>query len=132
MSKQNIVMIVIVLGALVLYIWGLAIIGGASLAATEKAPEVNKLWVDMVAAVTTVLAMNAGAYLGLPSQRFFRFDIKDSDTVRLAATIIYFVALVVSFVIAATSAYPHASLTDMGGTLVGFVAGVLSVIFGRK
>ena len=130
MSKK-LVMVIIVIGALVLYIWGLTIIGSASLAAKDKPPEINKLWIDIVAAVTTVLALNAGAYLGLPKAKFLRFDLKDPDTVRGIATVIYVIALFVAFLIAANSAFPHSSLTDMGGTLVGFVAGVLSVFFGK-
>ena len=129
MSKK-LVMAIIVIGALVLYIWGMVIIAGASLAAEDKPPEVNKLWVDVVAAVTTVLAMNAGAYLGLPEVKF-RLDLKDPETVRGIATLIYVITLFAAFLIAANTAYPHPSLTDMGGTLVGFIAGVLSVYFGK-
>lgn len=129
MSKK-LVMAIIVIGALVLYIWGMVIIGGASLAAKDKPPEVNKLWVDVVAAVTTVLAMNAGAYLGLPEVRL-RLDLKDPDTVRGIATVIYVITLFAAFLIAASAEFPHPSLTDMGGTLVGFIAGVLSVFLGK-
>ena len=129
MSKK-LVMAIIVIGALVLYIWGMVIIAGASLAAEDKPPEVNKLWVDVVAAVTTVLAMNAGAYLGLPEVKF-RLDLKDPETVRGIATLIYVITLFAAFLIAANTAFPHPSLTDMGGTLVGFLAGVLSVYFGK-
>jgi hypothetical protein len=129
MSKK-LVMAIILIGALLLYIWGMVIIAGASLAAKDRPPEVNKLWVDVVAAVTTVLAMNAGAYLGLPEVKF-RLDLTDPETVRGIATLIYVITLFVSFLIAANVEYPHPSLTDMGATLVGFIAGVLSVYFGR-
>ncbi len=132
MSKK-LVMAIIVVGALVLYIWGMVIIGSASLKATEKAPEINKLWVDVVAAVTTVLAMNAGAYLGLPdSIRSFRLDFKDPETVRGLATVIYAIVIFAAFIIAASAKYPHASLTDMGGSLVGFIAGLLTVYLGKE
>lgn len=131
MSKK-LVMAVIVVGALVLYIWGMVIIGSASLKATEKAPEINKLWVDIVAAVTTVLAMNAGAYLGLPdSIRNFRLNLNDPEAIRGLATVIYAIVIFVAFIIAASAKYPHSSLTDMGGSLVGFVAGLLSVFLGK-
>jgi hypothetical protein len=91
------------------------------------------MWVDMVAVVTTVLAMNAGAYLGLPSKGFLRFDAaKVSDLFRLVATILYVVALVAAFIITATAKYPHSSLTDMGGTLIGLGAGIVSLYFGRE
>ena len=129
MSKK-LVMAIIVIGALVLYIWGMAIIAGASLAAKDKPPEVNKLWVDVVSAVTTVLAMNAGAYLGLPDVKL-RLDFKDPETIRGIATLIYVITIFAAFLIAANTAYPHPSLTDMGGTLVGFIAGVLSVYLGK-
>ncbi|MEJ5310411.1 MAG: hypothetical protein WHX52_11610 [Anaerolineae bacterium] len=131
MSKK-LVMAIIVAGALILYIWGMVIIGSASLKATDEAPEINKLWVDIVAAVTTVLSMNAGAYLGLPDQiRNFKLDLKDPETVRGLATVIYAIAIFIAFIIAASAKYPHASLTDMGASLVGFIAGLLSVFLGK-
>lgn len=131
MNKKNI-MVVIVIGAAILYVWGLLVIGSASLAATELKPaKVSELWINLVAAVTTVLAMNAGAYLGLAEKWSFRFDLKDPEAVKGVATLIYAVAIFGAFLVAARSQYPHPSLTDMGGTLAGFIAGVLTVYLGK-
>jgi hypothetical protein len=130
MKKQTI-MAIIVIAALVLYVWGLVVIGSASLTAKEKAPVINNSWVEIVAAVTTVLAMNAGAYLGLPERRL-AFDLKDPQQIRGWATLIYFLALLGSFIISVSSKHPHSSLTDMGGTLVGFLTGVLTVFLGKE
>ena len=133
MKRLEFLMMLILVGSLILYIWGLFVIGKASAGAVEKPPEVNKQWVDVVAGVTTVLAMNAGAYLGLPSQRLFRFKtLLDPDTIRFIATVIYVLALFVAFLIAANSEFPHPSLTDMGATRVGFITGALTVALGRS
>lgn len=131
MSKKQIVN-VIVLGSLILYIWGMFIIGKASLDATTARPEVNPLWVNIVAAVTTVLGLNAGAYLGIPESKIVPTDFSDPEAARGWATILYFVVLFIAFVIAATAKFPHESLTDMGGTILGLITGVLTVFLGRN
>jgi succinate dehydrogenase hydrophobic anchor subunit len=131
MSKKQI-MNVIVIGSLVLYVLGMFIIGKASIQATAKAPEVNPLWVNVVAAVTTVLGLNAGAYLGLPDAKVVPTDFSDPEAARGWATLLYFVVLFIAFIIAATTKFPHPSLTDMGGTIIGLITGVLSVYLGKK
>ena len=128
---KKIVMAIVVVVALVLYLVGMGIISAASLSATAtESAKVDKLWLDLVAGVTTILALNAGAYLGLPETRF-RLDFTDPETARLIATIVYALTIVAAFIIAAVAEYPHPSLTDMGATLIGFVTGVLSVFLGR-
>jgi cellobiose-specific phosphotransferase system component IIC len=129
--NKKLIMNVIVIGSLVLYFWGMFIIAKASIDATTEAPTVNPLWVNIVAAVTTVLGLNAGAYLGLPDAKLVPTDFTDPETARGWATILYFAALFIAFLIAANTKFPHQSLTDMGGTILGLITGVLSVYLGR-
>ncbi len=131
MTKKQIVN-VIVLGSLALYIWGMYIIGKASLDATTAPPVINPLWVNIVAAVTTVLGLNAGAYLGIPESRILPAGLSDPEVARSWATILYFIILFIAFIIAATAKFPHESLTDMGGTILGLITGVLTVFLGRN
>ncbi len=133
MSTKKAVMLGTVVFCLILYIIGMGIIISASLAATADKPAtvtVSELWVDLVAGVTAVLALNAGAYLGLPERRF-RLDFSDPETARMIATVIYLLTIAVSFIVAATTQYPHPSLTDNAIVLVGVAGGVISVLLGR-
>ena len=122
----------IVIGSLILYILGMFIIGKASLDAKIALPTVNPLWVNIVAAVTTVLGLNAGAYLGIPRPGIVPTDLSDPEAIRGWATMLYFAVLFIAFIIAATAKFPHESLTDMGGTILGLITGVLTVFLGRK
>ena len=130
MKKKDWMNIIVVV-SLILYIWGLFVIGRASLAATTKAPDVNQNWVNLVAAVTVVLSLNAGAYFGLPETRLFPRSIADPEAIRGWAAGIYFLALVAAFLIAANSKFPHETLTDMSSKIVGFIVGVATVYLGR-
>ena len=129
MTKQQILN-TIVIGSLILYILGMFIIGSASLGAEIAAPEVNPLWVNVVAAVTTVLGLNAGAYLGLPESKLVP-TASTPEAVRGWATLLYFAVLFIAFLIAATARFPHETLTDMGGTILGLITGVLTVYLGK-
>jgi len=129
MTKQQILN-TIVIGSLILYILGMYIIGSASLGAQTAAPKVNPLWVNVVAAVTTVLGLNAGAYLGLPESKLVPTSTTP-EAVRGWATLLYFAVLFIAFLIAATARFPHETLTDMGGTILGLITGVLTVYLGK-
>jgi len=125
-------MAIIVIGALILYLVGMYMIAAASLAATDQEPaSVNKMWLDLVTGVSAVLALNAGAFFGLPpDRRQFKLNFSDPETARLVATVIYAVTIFTAFIIAAIAENPHPYLTDMGAALIGFVTGVISVFLG--
>jgi hypothetical protein len=119
--------------ALILYIVSLFVIGRASMAAVGQPPVVKDQWLNFLTGLNSVLAMNAGAYLGLPPQQRFRIkSLSDTDTIRFMATIIYGVALLIAFLISGGSQFPHPALTDMGATLIGVLLGGVTVALGAK
>ena len=132
LTKDNL-LIFILLMALVLYGAALVMLCAASLGATEKNPaEVNKMWVDLFSAIGPVLALHAGAWLGLPSDRQLTARPKDVDGWRGWVTGFYFLCLLVAFVVAALSKFPHSAITEMGSSLMGLVVGSITVFYTRS
>jgi len=132
LTKDNL-LIFILLTALVLYGVALVMLCLASLQATQEKPaEISALWVDLFSAVGPVLALHAGAWLGLPSDRQLFARPKDVDSWRGWVTGFYFLCLLAAFVVAALSKFPHSAITEMGSSLMGLVVGSITVFYTRN
>lgn len=118
--------------AFVIYVIGMAIILIESLTAIADKWNVHKNWILAVTLLTPVLALNAGAYIGVKPVGFFPDSSEPTpEQIRGYATVFYILIIVIAFFVSTISAHPHTIIQDMASTLLGLIAGVVAVFLGR-